>query len=37
MGLYDHRAVAEEILAGAIAQYLDDRFHITEGRLLGFR
>jgi hypothetical protein len=37
MGLYAHRAVAEEILAGAIAQYLDDRFHITEGRLLGFR
>lgn len=37
MCLYADRAVAEEILAGAIAQYLDDRFHITEGRLLGFR
>jgi hypothetical protein len=37
MCLYADRAVAEELLAGAIAQYLDDRFHITEGRLLGFR
>ena len=37
MGLHANRAVAEEILAGAVAQYLDDRFHITEGRLLGFR
>jgi hypothetical protein len=37
MGLYSDRSVAEDILAGAIAQYLDDRFRITEGRLLGFR
>jgi hypothetical protein len=37
MDLYANRAVAEEILAGAITLYLDDRFHITEGHLLGFR
>jgi hypothetical protein len=37
MGLYANRAVAEEILAGAIAQYLDDRFRVTERHLLGFR
>ena len=35
MGLYADRTVAEDILAGAIAQYLDDRFHVTERRLLG--
>lgn len=35
MSLYADRAVAEDILAGAIAQYLDDRFHVTERRLLG--
>ncbi|HWO21805.1 MAG TPA: hypothetical protein VNO30_23710 [Kofleriaceae bacterium] len=35
MGLYADRTVAEDILAQAIAQYLDDRFHVTDRRLLG--
>jgi hypothetical protein len=35
MGLYADRTVAEDILAGAITQYLDDRFHVTDRRLLG--
>lgn len=35
MGLYAERPLAEDILAGAITQYLDDRFHVTERRLLG--
>lgn len=35
MGLYADRTVAEDILAGAITQYLDDRFHVTNRRLLG--
>lgn len=37
MALYANRAEAEAILAGAIAQYLDDRFRVTERRMLGFR
>ena len=37
LSLYDnHRALAEDILIGAIAQYLDDRFHVTDRRQLGF-
>ena len=35
--LYDgNRAAAEDILGGAIAHYLDDRFSVTNSRLLGF-
>jgi hypothetical protein len=35
--LYDgNRATAEDILGGAIARYLDDRFSVTNSRLLGF-
>jgi hypothetical protein len=34
--LYDgNRAAAEDILGGAIARYLDDRFSVTNSRLLG--
>lgn len=37
LNLYDNdRAAAERILTGALAQYLDERFHVTEGRQLGF-
>jgi hypothetical protein len=37
LSLYDNdRAVAERILTGALAQYLDERFHVTERRQLGF-
>lgn len=37
LSLYDNnRALAEDILMGAIAQYLDDRFHVTDRRQLGF-
>ena len=35
LSLYPDRAVAEDILAGAIAQYLDDRFSVTNSRMLG--
>ncbi|MCE9572483.1 MAG: hypothetical protein K8W52_04945 [Deltaproteobacteria bacterium] len=35
LGLYD-RAEAEPILIAALAQYLDERFHITERRDFGF-
>jgi hypothetical protein len=36
LNLYDNnRALAEDILIGAIAQYLDDRFHVTDRRQLG--
>ncbi len=34
-----HQAIAEsdgDILIAALAQYLDERFHITERRQLGF-
>lgn len=35
--LYDQdRAAAEDILGGAIARYLDERFSVTNSRLLGF-
>ncbi|MEO5727812.1 MAG: hypothetical protein ABI134_04740 [Byssovorax sp.] len=30
------RSTAEDILGGAIARYLDDRFSVTNSRLLGF-
>jgi hypothetical protein len=33
---YDE-ATREAILVGALAYYLDERFNITNGRLLGFR
>jgi hypothetical protein len=37
LSLYDNdRAAAERILTGALAQYLDERFHVTERRQLGF-
>jgi hypothetical protein len=37
LGLYHNdRAVAESILVKALAQYLDERFHVTERRQLGF-
>jgi hypothetical protein len=37
LSLYDNnRALAEDILIGAITQYLDDRFHVTDRRQLGF-
>jgi len=37
LSLYDNdRAVAERILTGALAQYLDERFHVTERRQFGF-
>jgi len=37
LGLYAaDRAMAEDILGGAIARYLDDRFSVTNSRLLGF-
>jgi len=32
----NNRALAEDILIGAITQYLDDRFHVTDRRQLGF-
>ncbi len=36
LGLYaGDRALAEDILAGAIARYLDDRFSVTNSRILG--
>jgi hypothetical protein len=35
LSLYDDRAVAEDILAGAIARYLDDRFSVSNSRALG--
>jgi hypothetical protein len=37
LSLYDDdRTAAERILTGALAQYLDERFHVTERRQLGF-
>ncbi|MBX3158344.1 MAG: hypothetical protein KF773_20410 [Deltaproteobacteria bacterium] len=37
LSLYaNDRAVAERILIAALAQYLDERFHVTERRQLGF-
>lgn len=37
MSLYGNdRPVAERILVAALAQYLDERFHVTERRQLGF-
>ncbi len=33
--LYSDEGVAADILAGAIAQYLDDRFSLTNSRMLG--
>lgn len=37
LNLYrNDRAMAERILGAALAQYLDERFHITERRELGF-
>jgi len=37
LSLYDNdRTAAENILIAALAQYLDERFHITERRQLGF-
>lgn len=36
LNLYNDRAVAERILTQALAQYLDERFHVTERRQLGF-
>ena len=37
LGLYNSdRAVAESILLAALAQYLDERFHVTERRQFGF-
>lgn len=37
LGLYDNdRAMAQSLLTGALAQYLDERFHVTERRALGF-
>jgi hypothetical protein len=36
MSLYDNdRTLAEDILIGALAQYMDERFHVTERRELG--
>ena len=35
MGLYADRSVAEDLLCRALAQYLDERFHVTERRALG--
>lgn len=37
MSLYDNdRDVAERVLTRALAQYLDERFHVSERRQLGF-
>lgn len=36
LGLYDERRQGERILANAIAQYLDDRYHLSSRGSVGF-